>query len=322
MQVTVFDAVPMLVLAASRSDSWDERTVGDKMKIANAAIVSAGVLALGLVSAQAADLPVKAPPMVAAPVPFSWTGFYIGGHVGAKRGRAETDSVRDTVNGAFPGFITIGGIPAPAALVLVPSRLATIPGTSATNTGFVGGGQIGYNWQASNWVFGLEADANWNSIRAGGGLVVPDPFLIATLTGTTNTQIDWTASFRGRVGVTFDRLLVYATGGGTVAGGRFSSSFTLTNPITGIFFPIPFQGTTNASENFSRLGWTVGGGLEYAFDRNWSIAGEYRYSDYGTRTVTLANTDPAGAASLGIVPQRVNMRLRTDEATLRLNYRF
>ena len=101
-----------------------------------------------------------------------------------------------------------------------------------------------------------------------------------------------------------------------------NSSFTLNTPIAGIIFPIPSSGTTNASSNFTHLGWTVGGGLEYAFDRNWSIAGEYRYSDFGSRSVTVANTDPAGFGSLGIFAQTISTRLRTDEATLRLNYRF
>jgi outer membrane immunogenic protein len=295
--------------------------MGVNMRVEKALIAGLGLLALGLSSAQAADLPVKARPMVPVAIQFSWTGFYIGGHAGGKRGRAEFGSARDNVNGVFPGFVTLGGIPGlGATLVAVPSRIATIPGASANNTGFVGGGQVGYNWQTSNWVFGFEADASWNRISAAAGLVVPDPFLFATLTGTTTAQIDWTASFRGRVGVTFDRLLVYATGGAALAGGRVGSTFTLTNPITGIFFPVPASGTTFANANFSRLGWTVGGGLEWAFDRNWSVAGEYRYSDFGTTNVALANTDPSG--QLGVIRQTVSMRVRTDEATLRLNYRF
>jgi len=289
------------------------------MRIAKGLLVGSA-LTLGLAGAQAADLPVKAKPPAPVAVVYNWTGFYVGGHVGAKRGRADFDaSVRDVL---FPGFVTTG-LPAIAPIVLVPSRFGTIPAASGTNTGFVGGGQVGYNWQVSNFVLGIEADANWNHVRPSVATVVPDPFLIQTLTGTATTQIDWTASLRGRVGVTFDRLLIYATGGGAVAGGKVNSSFTLTNPIPGIFFPIPFTGTTTASSNITRLGWTVGGGLEYAFDQNWSIAGEYRYSDFGRQNVTLANTDPAAATNgLGILAQSVSMRLRTDEATLRLNYRF
>ena len=175
-------------------------------KALSAAVVAT---AMGLATAHAADIPrpvYKAP--VAVPAQFSWTGFYIGGHVGGKRGRADYGSVREVL---FPGFVTVGGIPGIAPIVIVPSRFATLPGVSSTNTGFVGGGQIGYNWQVSNWVFGLEADANWNRVRPSVGFNVPDPFLIQTLTGSYTTEIDWTASLRARLGVTFDRLLIYAT---------------------------------------------------------------------------------------------------------------
>jgi outer membrane immunogenic protein len=284
--------------------------------------LAASAIALSISSASAADLRtpvVKAPPPVVVPA-FSWNGFYVGGHVGGLRGKADFGSSASDV--LFPGFITLG-LPAIAPIVLVPSRLGTIPAHSGTNTSFVGGGQIGYNWQINNFLVGFETDASWTRVRAGAAVTVVDPFAIQTLTGTTTAHIDWTASLRARVGVTFDRVLLYATGGAALAGGRVNSSFTMTNPIPGIFFPIPFSGTNTASENFTRLGWTVGGGLEWAFDRNWSLGGEYRYSNYGNRSVRLANTDPAFAVDgLGIVAQSVNMRLRTDEATIRLNYRF
>ena len=272
--------------------------------------------------AGAADIarPVYKAPVVAPPPAFTWTGFYVGGHVGGIRGRDSFSAVRDVV---FPGFVTLGGFaPAIPGLVLVPSRFGTVGGVSASDTSFKGGGQLGYNWQVGSFLLGLEGDASWTRIRAGVTQNVADPFLIATLTGNYTTEVDWTASLRARVGVTFDRVLLYATGGAAFAGGRVNSSFTLVNPITGIFAPIPFSGTTTASSNFSDVGWTVGGGIEWAFANNWSIAGEYRHSDYGSHGVTLANTDPAGPGSLGILPVTVSRHLKTDEATLRLNYRF
>jgi outer membrane immunogenic protein len=186
----------------------------------------------------------------------------------------------------------------------------------------MGGGQLGYNWQMGSFLFGLEGDASWTRIRAGVTQNVIDPFGSQTLTGIYTTEVDWTASLRGRLGVTFDRVLLYATGGAAFAGGRVNSTFTLTNPVPGIVFPIPFSGTTAASSTFTDVGWTVGGGIEWAFANNWSIAGEYRYADYGRHGVRLANTDPAGPGSLGINPVTVTRRLTTDEATLRLNYRF
>lgn len=183
------------------------------------------------------------------------------------------------------------------------------------------GGQVGYNWQIGSFLVGFEGDASWNNLRIGIVQNVADPFFIATLTGTYTTQIDWTASLRARVGVTFDRVLLYATGGAAFVGGRFNSAFTLVTPVPGIVFPVNnASGSTAASSTFSDVGWTVGGGIEWAFADRWSLAGEYRYSDYGRQGVTFANTDPSG--QLGIVPIRTTQRLTTDQATLRLNYRF
>lgn len=82
-------------------------------------------------------------------------------------------------------------------------------------------------------------------------------------------------------------------------------------------------GTTFANSPFNAIGWTVRAGIEWAFSDKWSLAGEFRYSDFGSRNVTLANTDPAAPANgLGIVAQTVNVRATTEQATLRLNYRL
>jgi outer membrane immunogenic protein len=278
---------------------------------------AAGMLAFSAFGTQAADLRapvVKAPPVPIA-VPFSWTGFYIGGHVGAVRGRGSFDAIVDQP--VFPAFGFLG----PLFPIIVPSRLGTIPGVSASDTSFLGGGQLGYNWQVGSFLLGFEGDASWTHVRASATFSPVDPFGFQTLNGTYTTEIDWMASLRARLGVTWDRLLIYATGGAAFAGGSVSSTFTLTNPTPNIFAPVPgATGTTAASANFTRVGWTIGGGLEYAFDRNWSLAGEYRYSDFGRFGVALASTDPSGI--LGLPTLATNVRLRTDQATLRLNYRF
>jgi outer membrane immunogenic protein len=267
-------------------------------------------------AAHAADIarPVyKAAPMVAPP--FSWTGFYIGGHVGALRGQGRFDSV--VGQPVFPAFGFLG----PLFPIIIPSRLGTLPAVSASETGFVGGGQLGYNWQiGSNFLLGFEGDASWTRVRASGTFSPVDPSGLVTLSGTYTTEIDWTASLRARAGVTWDRLLVYATGGAALANWKAGSTFTLVNPTPGIFAPIPASGTTAASSTFTDLGWTIGGGFEWAFADNWSVAGEYRHSRFGSHTITLANTDPSGI--ILTTPLTTNVRLTTDQATLRLNYRF
>src|SRR5262249_54451845 len=142
-----------------------------------------GVLAAASVTpAVAADLsrPVyKAPPPVTVPAQvYSWTGFYIGGHAGAGWSGDNDQSV------AVPGAI------APV----------TLGGNS--DAGFVGGGQLGYNWQfAPNWLVGIEGDVSWADISNSGAATVPGA------TVTMSQDLNWLASVRGRLGYTWDTFL-------------------------------------------------------------------------------------------------------------------
>ena len=115
-------------------------------------------------------------------------------------------------------------------------------------SGVVGGAHLGYNYQMGQFVAGLEGDVNGTSYSGSFG-----PFGL-------NESID--GSIRGRLGLAWDRTLLYATGGAAFAG--------LNNT-----YP---AGTIS----HTRVGWTIGGGVEYAIDNNWSVRAEYRYTDYGT----------------------------------------
>jgi outer membrane immunogenic protein len=201
-------------------------------------LVSAAALATMTGVALAADLPnEKGPPAFAPPPPpvFSWTGLYIGGQVGYQWGRSSPFAV------AEPGDVPIGSL-----------------GTF-NDQGVVGGGHVGYNWQVTQFVFGLEGDVEGSSYR--GSLTDP------TGTAYTNSRADIEASIRGRVGWAWDRVLIYATGGGAYA--------SINNAIGVVGFPPTVSATTG------RFGWTVGGGIEYAITNNWSTRVEYRYTDYG-----------------------------------------
>jgi outer membrane immunogenic protein len=265
----------------------------------------------------AATAPAQAEEPLAAGV--DWSGFYLGANIGGLGASGQFGATAPDV--LFPGFVTTG-LPAIAPIVLVPSRLGTIPAATTNGIGISGGGQVGYNWQTGRFVFGIEGDVGAANVRSTATVNVVDPFAIQTLTGRYTAQVDWTASLRLRAGVSVNRMLIYATGGPAFAGGRIASSFTLTNPIPGIFFPIPFEGTTSTSSAFTTNGWTIGGGVDWAINDNWSLGGEYRFTAFGRRSVTLANTDPAGPGSLGIVPQKTSMRLMTNQVMIRLNYRF
>jgi outer membrane immunogenic protein len=185
--------------------------------------------------ALAADLPREAPPAYPPAVPlFTWTGIYLGGQIGYAWG---TDTLT-----VFPfGF-----------------------GTNFTPNGVVGGGHAGYNLQLNQFVVGLEGDIEGSGIdrsfSPGGALYA--------------TRVPVQGSIRGRLGVAFDRALLYATGGAEFA--SFENSVTA--------FPGFDQNST------TRTGWTIGGGIEYALTGNWSIRAEYRYADFGHFTDATPNT--------------------------------
>ena len=179
-------------------------------------LASAGLCILGAFApAMAADL-AAAPRYTKAPeaplAVYNWTGFYIGGFGGYA---SENTSVGPKMSGGF------------------------------------GGGTIGYNWQTSNLVYGLEADAGGadvNATLAAGGL-------------SATSRIDALGTVRGRIGVAVDKVLFYGTGGYAWVDNKISvNGFGLT-----------------ASESHLHSGWTVGAGVEAFFAPNWSIKGEYLY---------------------------------------------
>jgi outer membrane immunogenic protein len=209
---------------------------------------AAVVVALGT-TAFAADLPSRyAPPVYIPPPPvFTWTGLYAGGQIGYGWGR-QTDNV-----------FNAGGTP-----------ISTIG--SIDSSGVVGGAHLGYNWQTGLFVYGLEGDVNGASYQGStfGPFAPGVPGVVAAaipgLFGTATTAIPVQGSIRGRLGVAFDRALIYATGGLALA--DIHDTFT----------------TPAFSDSFwhFRAGWTVGGGVEYAVTNNWSVRAEYRYSDFGS----------------------------------------
>ena len=125
--------------------------------------------------------------------------------------------------------------------------------TFNSGTGFLGGGQIGANYQFNTLVLGIEGDFDWTGLKASGSDSIGD---------TLNTNTRWTSTVTGRVGAAFDRLLVYAKGGLALA--QDQSSFT---DLAG----------SSAGTSFMRTGWTVGAGLEYGITKNWSAKIEYDY---------------------------------------------
>jgi outer membrane immunogenic protein len=195
--------------------------------------------------ATAADLPVRK--ALPAPVPvFSWSGFYIGAHIGTGWGTTEAE-----INS-----ITFGGAP----VILPPGSV--IPVSQTQTNGFLGGVQGGYNWQISPWaVIGVEADFSWTGIKG------TSPCLVGF---GCSTDHDWIATVAGRFGVTYDRALFYVKGG--VAWAQTTYAASVNFGLAGSF-------TTSVDD--TRVGALFGTGVEYAFLPGWSAKIEYNYIDYG-----------------------------------------
>lgn len=280
------------------------------------AAIAGSALLFGVVAANAADMAVKARPMPVAAQPFSWTGFYVGANVGG----AWTPSSGGSDGGfLFPGYIVLP--PVAGVITLIPGQTGTLAG-DGRRSGVIGGGQIGYNWQVQQFVLGVEADAVGSGLKGGSASAsrtLGAPLFAPAVTQTVTVDfghIDWMASFRGRAGVTVDRALFYVTGGAAVAEIGGSRTTVVNGP--GIALPAGTFTATNGGST-TRWGWTVGGGIEWAFNPNWSLAGEYRYTDFGSRSVTFTVPDGLGGV---FATGTSSSRLTVEQATVRVNYRF
>ena len=223
-------------------------------------IASLAFSVLGTAVAGAADMPVKAPPPMAPPVPiFSWTGFYVGGNIGGAWGN---DRWRDTL------FLTNFN-------------------NNNNNGRFIGGGQIGGNYQIGQFVIGGEWDFDWagnnnNNNTNNVGVFIPG---VGNIVVTNNNH--WITTVAARFGYAFDRVLLYGKAGGGWVG---SNNLSITNATTGV--SLTCGNFTNCGNNNG--GWLVGAGAEWMFVPNWSVKVEYDYLGLGNRTFFI----PAGAPLL------------------------
>lgn len=218
-------------------------------------LASVGLIALAS-SSFAADLPRRMEPVrTPAALPFTWTGFYAGVNVG----------------GAFS--------------------------TGSTNnaSGVIGGGQIGYNYQVNNIVFGIETDIQGSSQSTSYS------YAGAGVTFAESQKLTWFGTTRGRVGVAMDRWLPYLTGG--IAYGTRDFSGTATGAATGSY-----------SASHTSVGWALGAGIDYAFNQNWSGRLEYLYTSFEGPTNTYALTGGTAVVSYG--------RLQNNIVRGAVNYRF
>jgi len=245
----------------------------------------ASVCALALAgSALAADLPSRAPaPVIPPPQPTTWTGFYAGVNAGGSFGGNSAVTTTD-----YPAYY----VDTWNSELVTSSALAnTVLGHN--KVGFIGGGQIGYNYQYdASWVIGFETDiqgiagASSSASAFGAGVPAdfPDETIVSSNVSTQSTQ--YLGTVRGRLGyLATPTLLAYATGG--LAYGGVKSSANISQDNLGVFGADPQAFSSSGNYSGTRTGWVVGGGLEWLFAPNWSLKAEYLHYDLGRATYAL-----------------------------------
>ncbi len=178
----------------------------------------------------------------------------------------------------------------------------------------IGGAHVGYNFQINQWVLGLEGDVDGSSLSKTVAIAPFSNYYRDFVPTSVHSSLGVQGSIRGRLGYAFDRILVYATGG--VAFGGFNTSVS-TGYSNALFYPA-FFGTDSFSN--TRVGWTVGGGLEYAITNNWSVRAEYRYTDFGSTNEALAHSYPGFNGDF--VGAALHAHLTENRAQVGFSYRF
>jgi len=209
-------------------------------------MVAAAAFIGGIGAVAAADLgthgdSLKDEPASSEPA-FSWSGFYLGANAGY--GRSKEDHAEFSTN-------------------FSPSDSAPNIGELSPSGAF-GGGQIGYNFQHGNVVYGIEADFQ------GAGMDDDSPAAFGIAAGEFSTKVDWFGTVRGRLGIASGNALFYATGG--FAYGSVEHEGVLSNGFLSAAF----------KNDKVETGWVVGGGVEYALSSNWTVKAEYQYLDLGS----------------------------------------
>jgi outer membrane immunogenic protein len=199
--------------------------------------LAAATITIVSVPAVAADMPARRMPVkapVVAVAAYNWSGFYVGVHAGYAWGELTSSANVDVDH---------------------------------EPTGGLFGGQIGYNWQSGQVVFGVEADLAYSTVKGDDSGVVPGPF-----TFNAESKMKYLGTVRGRLGLAQDRVLFYVTGG--FAWSKVDATMTVVNAGTG-------------SDTLNLTGWTAGGGIEYALTQNFTIRAEYLYVDFSKESTSV-----------------------------------
>jgi outer membrane immunogenic protein len=306
------------------------------------ALLSTVAFVATITGAVAADLPSRKAPVIAPPPPPMWTGFYAGLNAGYNFG--TNANVYSQNWGGYWTDTPYGPEPLQAAAILGGGPVAIAAGPvsmdafrSNTQSGFIGGGQVGYNMQyGSNLVLGIEADIQGTNTQGTSSGVGASSFNLptyyndidseginSTAVGQTTVQggVDWLGTVRGRLGYLWTpTLLFYGTGGLAYGNAyanvvqsaveihsRYSSLSDFPNEVLG---QASWMGGGRQSQILT--GWTAGGGIEWMFMPNWSLKAEALYWDLGRMNVNTA--------SFGISPDPTELNNAAGWGRTSVNY--
>jgi outer membrane immunogenic protein len=217
-----------------------------------------------LVPFAVANDPTTASAQVAPPT-YNWSGFYVGGQVGGGLIKEPSGgSSNQESNGNLTQFGTrplLGGNSDPG-----------------NGTGAIAGGQAGYNYQQGNWLFGVEGEGFWSGIKMAstGSSFNSNGSIFDTFGTIVKNTSDYTIA--GRLGIVFDRTLIYGKGGWAWGSHSFYAfeSCCNTTPVT-----------SSASASGTLDGMMVGIGIEHALTQNWTVKLEYDYIAFGPKELLV-----------------------------------
>jgi outer membrane immunogenic protein len=229
-----------------------------------------------------------------------WSGVYVGGFAGV----AWMDSTSATdLSGEWDNPLNpLNQVDRDALLPFLNSGM--------DNTGAIGGAAVGYNWQVDSTLFGVEADYSAfdgrNSMTS--AVTAANPYRVEA-----STDVDWVATLRGRLGVAFDRSLVYVTGGFAFGERKFNQSIVQLN--------VPYVETGASSS--AKAGWVLGAGIEHALDDKWSFRLQYQHVDLGSESGGSAGVCPPPlVADCAVYTGSHKVDFAFDSVTAGISYRF
>ena len=244
----------------------------------------------GVAAAAAGDLDMA---YKSAPPAPSWTGFYIGANGGAGTGTTQSN-----VNVGGATVTTLGTITTLGVTGL------TLPLSSYSLTGFLGGVQAGYNWQTGPFVLGIEGDFDGATFQGSTSCII---------LYTCSAKHDWVGDITARLGVVaFDKALIYVKGGAAWADSShsLSASFSTTTATASI----------SGSATDTAVGGLLGMGIEYGFLPHWSAKIEYDYIQFANQNVNATLT--ATGATVGTVALPLQITELVQFVKAGVNYHF